>query len=167
MGNWTSPTGETYQPPEPRLEFLARFSVDLGAPAWEVGRTTGLGDRRIFPITGGTVAGPLLRGDILDNGADWQVVTPDGVAIIDTRYLLRLDDSALVYLQTRGFRHGPPEVLAAVAAGEPVDPHDYFFRVYMTFETASGTYGWLNRTMAIGSAMRLPSAVIYDAYRIT
>jgi hypothetical protein len=37
----------------------------------------------------------------------------------------------------------------------------------MTFETASEAYGWLNRTMAIGSAMRLQSAVIYDAYRIT
>ena len=141
--------------------------MDLAAPAWELGRTSGLGDRRIFPITGGRFEGPLLSGTILNNGADWQVVTPEGVAIIDTRYLLRLDDSALVYLQTRGFRHGPPEVLAAVAAGEPVDPHDYFFRVYMTFETASGTYGWLNRTMAIGSAMRLQSAVIYDAYRIT
>jgi FAD/FMN-containing dehydrogenase len=105
-------------------------------------------------------------GTILDNGADWQVVTPDGVALIDTRYLLRLDDDALAYLQTRGFGHGPAEVLAAVAAGEPIDPHDYFFRVYMTFETASGTYGWLNRAMAIGSAMRLVNTVIYDAYLI-
>ena len=44
---------------------------------------------------------------------------------------------------------------------------DYFFRVYMTFETASARYGWLNRAMAIGSAMRLQSAVIYDAYLVT
>jgi hypothetical protein len=152
-------------PPEPRLEYLARFSVDLGAP-WEVGRSSGLGDRRIFPIVGGSFDGPKLRGTILDNGADWQVVTPDGVSLIDTRYLLRLDDGALAYLQTRGFRHGPAEVLAAVAAGEPVDPREYFFRVYLTFETASGTYGWLNRAMAIGSAMRQASAVIYDAYLI-
>ena len=154
------------QPPAPRLAYLARFSVDLGAPAWEVGRTSGLGVRRIFPITGGSFDGPLLRGTILNNGADWQVVTPDGVSLIDTRYLLRLDNGALVYLQTRGFRHGPPEVLAAVAAGEAVDPHEYFFRVYMTFETASSTYGWLNRAMAIGSAMRLANAVVYDAYLI-
>jgi Protein of unknown function (DUF3237) len=153
------------RPPEPRLEYLARFSVDLGAP-WEVGATSGLGDRRIFPITGGWFEGPLLRGTILNNGADWQVVTPDGVSLIDTRYLLRLDDGALAYLQTRGLRHGPAEVLAAMAAGQPVDPNDYFFRVYLTFETASGRYGWLNRTMAIGSAMRLANAVIYDAYQL-
>jgi hypothetical protein len=36
----------------------------------------------------------------------------------------------------------------------------------MTFETASDRYGWLNRAMAIGSAMRLPNAVIYDVYLI-
>jgi Protein of unknown function (DUF3237) len=152
-------------PPEPRLEYLARFSVDLGVP-WEVGPTSGLGDRRIFPIVGGSFDGPLLRGTILDNGADWQVVRPDGLSLIDTRYLLRLDDGALAYLQTRGFRHGPADVLAAVAAGQPVDPREYYFRVYMTFETASGTYGWLNRAMAIGSAMRLADAVVYDAYQI-
>jgi hypothetical protein len=154
-----------FQPPEPKLELMARFTVDLAAPA-ELGRTGGLGDRRIFPIIGGSFDGPVLRGTILNNGADWQVVTPDGVSLIDTRYLLRLDDGALAYLQTRGFRHGPAEVLAAVAAGEPVDPHEYFFRVYLTFETASSAYGWLNRAMAIGSAMRLANAVIYDAYLI-
>jgi hypothetical protein len=37
----------------------------------------------------------------------------------------------------------------------------------MTFETASATYGWLNRAMAIGSAIRLQNTVIYDAYLIT
>jgi Protein of unknown function (DUF3237) len=153
-------------PPEPRLELMARFTVDLDAPAWEVGRSTGLGDRRIFPITGGRIEGPLINGAILNNGADWQVVTPEGVAIIDTRYLLRLDDESLVYLQTRGYRHGPPDVIAALAAGEVVDPSRYFFRVYMTFETASARYGWLNRSMAIGTAIRLPRAVIYDAYLI-
>ncbi len=42
---------------------------------------------------------------------------PDGVALIDTRYLLRLDDGALAYLRTRGFRHGPAEVIAALARG--------------------------------------------------
>jgi hypothetical protein len=29
------------------------------------------------------------------------------------------------------------------------------------------TYGWLNRTLAIGSALRTADAVVYDAYRVT
>lgn len=152
-----------FAPAAPRLELMARFEVALGLP-WELGQTTALGRRRIIPITGGRFHGPLLNGEILDNGADCQVVTDAGVAIIDTRYLLRLDDGALAYLQTRGFRHGPAEVIAALARGEEVDPMRYCFRVTLQFETASPSFRWLNHTLAIGSAMRQADAVVYDAY---
>jgi hypothetical protein len=154
-------------PPVPELALLARFSVNLERPLWDLGRTTALGTRRIVPITGGWFAGPALNGEILDNGADWQVVGDDGATLVDTRYLLRLDDGTLAYLRTQGFRHGPPEVLTRIAQGEIVDPALYYFRVQMLFETASTTYGWLNRTVAIGSAMRTADAVVYDAYRVT
>jgi hypothetical protein len=139
-----------FEPPKPKLEFLSRFSVDLVAPIWELGKTSDLGRRRIIPITGGKFEGPLLTGAIQNNGADWQVVTADGVAIIDTRYLLKTDDGALIYLQTKGFRYGPPEVLADVAKGKPVDPSKYYFRLYMNFETSGPKYDWLNRAMAVG-----------------
>ena len=154
------------QPSTPRLELLARFTVELARPVWDLGRTSDLGTRRIVPITGGRFDGPRLKGEILDNGADWQVVTDDGAAIVDTRYLLRLDDGALALLRTYGHRHGAPEVLARIAQGGVVDPAQYYFRMQMTFETASATYGWLNRSIVVGSAMRLAKAVVYDAYLI-
>ncbi len=154
------------EPVVPRLELMARFEVALAAPPWELGETSGLGRRRIIPITGGRFFGPLLNGDILDNGADWQVVTADGVALIDTRYLLKLDDGALAYLRTQGFRHGPADVIAALARGESVDPARYYFRVTLQFETASHRYGWLNHTIGIGSAIRRADAVVYDAYAL-
>jgi hypothetical protein len=156
----------TFEPPIPRLELLARFTVELTDQPWQVGRTSDLGERRIIPITGGRFSGPLLNGDILNNGADWQVVTRDGVTIVDTRYLLRMDDDSLVYLRTYGYRHGTADVLAELAAGDAVDPARYYFRIQLSFETASETYGWLNRVIAVGSAIRLPEAVIYDAYAI-
>ena len=156
-----------FEPPTPTLEVLARFTVRLDRGLWDLGRTSGQGIRRIVPITGGSFSGPRLNGDILDNGADWQIVTGDGATIVDTRYLLRLDDGALAYLQTRGFRDGPPEVLHDLAAGRTVDPHRYTFRLHMHFETASPTYHWLNRAVAVGSALRLADAVIYDAYLVT
>ena len=154
-------------PPAPGLELLARFTVELARPLWDLGRTSVLGSRRIVPITGGHVVGPDLNGEILDNGADWQIVGDDGTTVVDTRYLLRLDDGALAYLRTQGFRHGPADVLARIGQGEVVDPALYYFRVQMLFETASETYGWLNRTLAIGSALRTADAVVYDAYRVT
>jgi hypothetical protein len=155
------------EPPRPGLELLARFTVELARPLWDLGRTTELGTRRIVPITGGRFEGPRLAGEILDNGADWQVVGDDGTTVVDTRYLLRLSDGALAYLRTQGFRHGPPDVLARIVDGEFVDPRLYYFRVSMTFETASTEYGWLNRTLAVGSALRLADAVVYDAYQVT
>ena len=162
----TSPASTSFDPPAPALELMARFEVALSAPPWELGETSALGRRRIIPITGGRFSGPRLNGDILDNGADWQIVTREGVALIDTRYLLKLDDGALAYLRTRGFRHGAPDVIAALARGEDVDPARYYFRVTMQFETASERYGWLNRTIGVGSAIRRADAVIYDAYAL-
>jgi Protein of unknown function (DUF3237) len=37
----------------------------------------------------------------------------------------------------------------------------------MTFEAASPTYRWLTTSVAVGSALRLADAVVYDAYLIT
>jgi hypothetical protein len=155
-----------FAPPAPRLELMARFEVALAASPFELGETSALGRRRIIPITGGRFHGPLLNGEILDNGADWQIVTADGVAVIDTRYLLRLGDGALAYLQTRGFRHGPPDVIATLARGEDVDPARYYFRVTLQFETASAEFAWLNRIIGVGAAIRRANAVVYDAYAV-
>jgi hypothetical protein len=155
-----------FEPPKPKLEFLGRWSVDLNPPVWDLGKTSDLGVRKIYPITGGTFEGPNFKGTIQNNGADWQIITKDSLSIIDTRYLLKTDDEALVYLQTRGYRYGDPEILAKMANGEVVDPSLYYFRVYMWFETSTPKYEWLNRAMAIAYAMRLPKAVVYDAYLI-
>jgi hypothetical protein len=155
-----------YEPPEPRLEYLGRWHVELNDPVWELGETSDLGARRIFPITGGTFSGPHIKGKILNNGADWQIVTKNGVSIIDTRYLLEADNGAYIYLRTKGFRHGSAEVLAKIARGEVVDPARYYFRVTMQFETSSPAYSYLNHHIGIACAMRLGSAVVYDAYLV-
>lgn len=155
-----------YHPPVPHLEPLAQFSVDLNAPVWELGTTSDSGKRRIIPITGGTFQGKQLKGHILNNGADWQSVDSKGLAIIDTRYLLETEDGALIYLQTKGYRHGSAEVLQQLTEGQDVDPNKYYFKITMQFETSSPKYAWLNQTVAVGSAMRLGKAVIYDAYTL-
>ncbi|MEU7870389.1 DUF3237 domain-containing protein [Dactylosporangium sp. NPDC049140] len=147
------------------LEPLATVRVEL-APGLDVGPTPG-GRRRVFPIAGGSFTGRAFSGTVLPGGADWQLVQPDGTAVIDTRYMLRTGDGALVYIQTRGFRHGPPEILERLATGEPVDPAAYYFRLSLRFETAAPVYAWLARTIAVATARREPSAVVYDAYTLT
>ena len=49
--------------PPPALEHVCDISVTIDAPV-EVGLTT-FGLRRMIPITGGTVKGPLFNGRIV------------------------------------------------------------------------------------------------------
>jgi uncharacterized protein DUF3237 len=57
-------------------------------------------------------------------------------------------------------------VLGRIARGALVDPAEYYFRMQMSFETSSAMYGWLDRSIIVGSAMRLADAVVYDAYLV-
>lgn len=152
----------------PVLEYVCSVSVDLGDPL-EVGPTP-TGTRRVVPIAGGTVGGPFLTGTVLPGGADWQVVLPDGTAIIDARYTLRVVDSTggtrLVSISTAGVRSGPAEVLAAIGRGEPVDPREYYFRFTATVSTASDEHQWLTGSVLVATAARSADQVRYDLYRV-
>ena len=52
-----------------RSEFLCRMSLSTGAPQ-NVG-TARNGELRIVPVTGGTVEGPKLRGEVLPELGTW------------------------------------------------------------------------------------------------
>src|SRR3984893_6267640 len=104
------------------------------------------GTRRTVPITGGDFEGPRLRGSVLPGGsADWLLLRADGVLELDLRLTLRTDDGAPVSMKTFGFRHRPPEVIAAIGRGETVDPATYYFRTTPRFETGHPAYAFLNR----------------------
>ena len=155
---------EQPEPVPPSLELICRLRATLEPPQ-ELGRTP-WGRRRVIGIAGGEFDGPLLSGRVLPGGADWQVVHDDGTAAIDTRYTLECLDGALIYVATRGWRHGPLEVLERIAGGEQVDPSEYYFRVSIQYETSAPQYDWLNRVVAIASAVRLADQVMYDAYAV-
>ena len=84
----------------------------------------------------------------------------------DVRVLLKTDDDALILLTYRGVRHGPDAVMARIAAGEAVAPEEYYLRTVLQFETASETYDWLNRILAVGVGRREPNGVTYDVFEI-
>ena len=145
-------------------EFLCKVEVTL-EPARELGDTP-LGRRRIIGITGGKFAGPRLSGRVLPGGADWQVIRADGVAYLDARYALETGDGALIYVNNKGYRHGPQEVIARLARGEEVDPALYYMRATPWFETSAPRYAWLNRTICIASGARRAAAVQLDFFEV-
>src|SRR6202030_4810642 len=92
--------------PDPRLAKIFRLEASLGE-ALDLGNVA-QGRRRIVPQTGGTFAGPELNGTLLPGAsADWQIVLADGTTLGDIRYTLETEAGALIYVQSRGVRHGP------------------------------------------------------------
>lgn len=96
--------------PEPRLTRVYRLEAMLGQPL-DLGERP-QGHRRIVLLTGGTFTGPELHGKLPPGAsADWQTVLPDGTALGDIRYTLQTDGGDLLYVQSRGVRHGASRFL--------------------------------------------------------
>jgi hypothetical protein len=153
------------QLPEPRLTLVYRLEATLGQPL-DLGERP-QGHRRIVPQTGGTFTGPELRGTLLPGAsADWQTVLPDGTALGDIRYTLQTEAGDLLYVQSRGVRHGSAEVLARLGRGEAVDPSEYTFRTSTQIETAARDLDWLNKGIFIGVGGRQAGSVIYETYLV-
>jgi hypothetical protein len=148
----------------PELVFVFEVRVEVGPPL-EIG-TTFRGTRRIVPILGGTFEGPRLSGRVLPGGADWQIIHPDGFSELDTRYTLEAESGDVIYVQNRGIRHAPPELMVRLLAGEPVDPSHVYFRTAPTFETAAPGLRWLTRSLFVGMGERQPRAVQIQFWRV-
>ena len=154
---------ENMQPPNllpmTRITCTVGVLVSLGGPAKH-------GERRYVPLRGGTVVGPELNGTIEDGGVDWQVQRADGATEISAHYVIRTDDGALIEVQSDGPRHGPPEVMARLARGEPVAAGDYFFRTLMRFTTGHPQWLHLNKVMALATGQRERDRVLLDVWRV-
>ena len=153
------------QLPLPRLAQLFRLEATLGQPL-DLGETA-QGHRRIVPLTGGTFTGPELTGKLLPGAsADWQIVLADGTALGDLRYTLETEGGDLLYVQSRGVRHGSAEVLSRLGRGDDVDASEYTFRTSTKIETAAPHLDWLNKGVFIGVAGRQATRVIYETYLV-
>ena len=151
--------------PNPELRHVYRIDAELDAPV-ELGDTP-LGHRRIIPWRRGRAAGPYFDAELLPaGGADWQIVRASGSSVADIRYTLKTNRGALLYVQSQGVRHGDPDILARLAAGEDVDPSEYTFRTTVTIETADGELAWLNDGVFVAVGARRPSGVSYDVYLV-
>jgi muconolactone delta-isomerase len=151
--------------PDPRLTLVYRLDAVLGE-ALELGAVS-QGRRRIVPQTGGTFEGPEMKGHLLPgSSADWQILLPDGTTLADIRYTLQIDDGTLLYVQSRGVRHGSADVLARLGRGEDVDASEYTFRTSTRIETASARLDWLNKGVFISVGGRRPESVIYETYLV-
>jgi hypothetical protein len=148
------------------MDFSELMTLDVTvAGAQKVGNVPH-GTRVISPVASGSFAGPRLRGRVLPGGGDWTLLRSDGVLELDLRFTLETDDGALIHMTSFGLRHGPPEVLAALARGEVLDPATYYIRTTPRFETAHPKYTFLNRLLAVSTGNRRPEGPTYTIFEI-
>jgi hypothetical protein len=152
------------QPVAPKLEFVCELKVELADPM-VVGNTP-RGLRRIIPIIGGTVSGPLFNGEILKGGSDWQFIRKDGVTELEAHYQFKTDDGIIIYIKNVGLRVATPEVAARMAKGEKVSKDDYYFRATPQFEAPEGKYYWMNNALFICTGERNPDSVLIQVWKV-
>jgi hypothetical protein len=153
------------EPPPLRTEFAFEARVKVDRPM-VVGQSSH-GLRRIVPILGGSVSGPVLKGNVLAGGADWQYERPDGAWDLQARYTIQTDDGVLLMVENRGVRYGKPEVLQRLAKGEKVDPGQIYCRTVATFEAPRHSkYEWMNHTLIITEVERTPDSAIVRFYKV-
>ena len=151
--------------PEPRLSLVYRLEAVLGEPL-DFG-VVSQGHRRIVPQIGGTFEGADVKGKLLPGvSADWQIVLPDGTTIADIRYTLQTENGVLLYVQSRGVRHGSREVLERLGRGEDVDASEYTFRTSTQIETASRDLDWLNKGVFVSVGGRRSGGATYETYLV-
>lgn len=127
----------------PKFEFVYECDAML-EPAVDFGKTTE-GQRRIIPITGGTVRGPRIHGELLHGGWDWNLSRNDGAGSVEAAYYMKTDDGVLIRIVNKGVGGG----------GAPAQPAPNGERFFMftqpQFEAPTGRYDWLNRSMFVGT----------------
>jgi hypothetical protein len=145
-----------------------RHLFELTLPAGGLHRVgiTPDGERRVGLIDGGVFRGERLKGLVLPGAADWIRVRHDATVTMDVRLVLETDDKAQIAFTYRGLRHGPPEVMARLGRGEPVDPTEYYLRAVGTLETSAPKYDWLNRVFVVGTGRRPPEGALYDFFEV-
>lgn len=148
----------------PQLEFVCELKVKIDKPMI-VGETAH-GVRRVIPISGGTFEGPKMKGEIVNGGADWQVVRNDGVSEIEAHYTIKTNDGVFVYVKNVGMRVATPEVAAKIGRGEVVSPNEYYFRAAPKFEAPKGKYEWLNNAIFVCKGIRMPDHVVIQVWKV-
>ena len=123
----------------PQLEFVMQLNVTLDQP-YSVGDIPN-GRRTVIPITGGTFEGPLLKGTIINGGADYQIASKEGRTQIEAIYSIKTDDGVYIHVRNRGII-----CMGKDANGNP----SFYFRAAPQFEApVDSKYAWLNNAIFV------------------
>src|ERR1700739_3567149 len=146
---------------ETQYVFTITAHIDPVVSAGDVGH----GVRRIVPIIGGEVRGQV-NGKVCPFGADFQIIRPNELIELEAKYALETDDGAVIYVENKGLRYGPIDLLLQLKRGVPVDPSLIYFRTVPKFETGAEKYRWLTERLFRGPPPRHADRVVVDVHQV-
>ena len=149
----------------PQLSTKYVFTITAYIGSVTTAGELGHGVRRIIPIIGGDVRGDV-NGKVLAFGADFQIIRPNELIELEAKYALETDDGATIYVENKGIRFGPVELLQKLKRGEAVDPKLIYFRTAPKFETGAANYRWLMQHLFVASAARYADRVVIDVHQV-
>src|ERR1700683_1235505 len=150
--------------PQLSTKYVFTITAHIGGVTSAGG--TGHGVRRIIPVIGGEVGGGGINGEVCACGADYQIIRPSELIELEAKYAFETDDGAVVYVENRGIRFGPIELMQRLKRGEAVDPKLIYFRTVPKFETGAAKYRWLMEHVFVGSAARHADRVVLDVHQV-
>jgi hypothetical protein len=125
-------------------EFVYEAKVILD-PVMIITENTPHGGRNVVRIKGGVFEGPEIRGEVLEGGADWQLVRPDGVKELEARYAMRTDDGVTIHVLNRVIARQDPSSTDQYSPG-------MYRRCVLSFEVPMDSrYAWLNAYVYLGT----------------
>ena len=97
----------------------------------------------MVPITGGTVSGERLSGEVMTGGADWAVMHDDGLFVINARYSIRATDGTIIQV----FNEGRNRIDRDRTGMLPV------MLTTPRFVAPEGPHAWLNESVFVGTLL--------------
>ena len=136
------------------IELIPLGTADVGiSPIMMPGGP--LGTRVTVEITSVDCRGERLRAKLKGAAAaDWAVVSPAGIGLMDVRLTLETDDGALIYVSYNGRVDLSQGLEGATAYTTP------------RFETGDERYAWLNLVQAVGKGTIDGSRVVYEVAEV-
>jgi len=118
----------------PKIEFAFEERVTIDQPV--VLGDTNFGHRQYIPITGGTVAGPKLKGQVLPGGWDYQLTyAGSDCTQLSADYFLKADDGTVIHVFNQGlFCPGAPRAI-----------------FYPRLEAPKGVYAWMTQATFVAT----------------
>ena len=125
--------------PRAQAVFELHVSCDQPTPIGSINGGTGL----MVPITGGTVSGERLSGEVMAGGADWAVMHDDGLFVVNARYSIRASDGTIIQV----FNEGRNRIDRDRTGMRPV------MLTTPRFVAPEGPHAWLNESVFVGTLL--------------